>query len=95
MAEINQKLNPYNRKHQDLLDELMSDMAVLEVDTAGRVLLPKRLTEEMGISKEVDFVGRISEIRLWDKAARAADRKPKEEVAALAEELLGGASPQT
>ena len=90
MAEITQRLNPYNKEHQDLLDELMSDMAALEVDSTGRVLLPKRLIEEVGLGKEVEFVGRINEIRLWGKAARAADRKPKEEVASLAQKLLGG-----
>jgi len=95
MAEINQKLKTYNSKHQDLLDALMSDMAALEVDTAGRILLPKRLTEEVNISKEITFVGRVNEIKVWSKDFREKDRKPRDYVAALAEELLGNANPQT
>lgn len=92
MAFINQSLNPYNREHQTLRRELLRDMAALEVDAAGRILLPKRLTEKVGIGKEVIFAGQGNKIEVWDKATYEGGSLPEGDVASLAEKLLGNAA---
>jgi MraZ protein len=72
----------------------MRDMAALEVDAAGRILLPKRLTEKVSISKEVIFAGQGNKIEVWDKASYEGGSLPDVDVASLAEKLLGGANAQ-
>ncbi len=89
MEFINRSLNPYNKEDQMLRRELMRDMAALEVDAAGRILLPKRLTEKVGISKEVIFAGQGNKIEVWDKATYEGGSLPEVDVAALAEKRLG------
>ena len=93
MAFINRRLNPYSKEDQLLRRELLRDMAALEVDAAGRILLPKRLTEKVGVSKEVIFAGQGNKIEVWDKAAYEGGNLPEGDVAALAERLLGSAAP--
>ncbi|MDR3328852.1 MAG: hypothetical protein LBS63_01930 [Prevotellaceae bacterium] len=85
---IEQSLDPYDDEQQALSDELFRDMAPLEVDPAGRVLLPKRLIAKAGISKEVVFVGKNSRVKLWDKATYEGSSMPEPEVAALAKKYL-------
>ncbi len=43
--------------------------SILEVDTQGRVIIPKILKEYAKIEKEVVFVGLSNRIELWSKEA--------------------------
>ncbi len=86
---INKQLNPYNREHKLLRNTLFANMAKFEVDTAGRILLPKSLLEMVSIGKEVVFAGQGNKIELWDKTLLQSNRLSSEEAAALAEKILG------
>ena len=62
--------------------KLMRDfyMSIVEVveDKQGRFTLPNYLREELGISKDLIFIGMGKKIELWDKAvydAYVADRR--------------------
>jgi MraZ protein len=94
MSFINRSLNPYSKEDQLLRRELLRDMAALEVDTVGRILLPKRLAEKVGISKEVIFAGQGNKIEVCDKVSYEGSSLPEGDVAALAEKRLGSAIPQ-
>ncbi|MDR1227328.1 MAG: division/cell wall cluster transcriptional repressor MraZ [Prevotellaceae bacterium] len=89
MAFIDSRLNPYNKEHQALRRELFRNMAALEPDAAGRILLSKRLMDLAGISKEVVFAGQGDKIELWAKADYESCGIAAADTAALAERLLG------
>ncbi len=42
--------------------------AQLEIDKQGRVLIPTNLREFAGIEKEVELVGVLDRVEIWDKA---------------------------
>jgi MraZ protein len=91
MAFINKTLNPYNKEHQSLRRELFRNMAALDVDAAGRILVPKRLVELANINKEVVFAGQGDKIELWSKNDYECGGIADVDAAALAEKLLGNA----
>ncbi len=44
-----------------------SSAAGLEIDKQGRVAIPSSLKEYGGINKEVELIGSVSHIEIWDK----------------------------
>lgn len=68
VAFFEKNLDPYDDEQRQLIDDLFQNMDSLDVDVAGRILLPKRFIEKTGIRKEVTFVGTGNKIKLWDKA---------------------------
>ena len=88
------KLNPFNVEHKKLRHMMFANMRKLEVDTAGRILLPKDLLEKAGIGKEVVFAGQgNTKIELWDKTLLQSTRQSNEATAGAAlEKFLGNIS---
>jgi len=83
-------LNSFNPKIDKLKRLILAGSARLELDSAGRLLLPKNLIEMANISKEVVIQAQLNKIEIWDKAkyeayilANSAD------LADLANELFG------
>jgi MraZ protein len=85
---LEKSLDPYDDEQQLLIDSLFQNMDSLDVDAAGRILLPKRFIEKAGISKDVIFVGEGSKIKLWDKATYDSGVMSDEEAAALRRKYL-------
>lgn len=97
-------LETWNRKSQDMLSELNmfnveervfwqeynrgSAEIVLDEKT-GRIMIPKKLLDVVGIEKEAVFVGVGDEINLWDKDTYEAAAMPGDMVASLAQKFLG------
>ncbi|MDR0687323.1 MAG: hypothetical protein LBF55_01385 [Prevotellaceae bacterium] len=81
-------LDPYDDEQRQLIDDLFQNMDSLDVDAAGRILLPKRFIEKAGILKEVAFVGTGNKIKLWDKATYDKNVMQDEEAAALRKKYL-------
>ncbi len=48
----------------------------LELDAAGRVMVPSKLLEKAGVGKEVALIGVGNRLEIWDRAAwqRASDQ---------------------
>lgn len=66
-------------------------MKVVEVDAAGRLLIPKELCLFAGIDKELVLSSAINIIEIWDKQRyeQAIDDSTLD-FADLAEEVMGG-----
>lgn len=90
MAEIREKLNLFNSKHVDFLREFCRGTQEVEIDANGRVLLPRRLLEEVGIDKEMVMAAQDGMIQIWDVEAYARVAMGAEELGALAEEIFKG-----
>lgn len=68
MQSIN-KLNRFVRKNIDFIRLFMAGVKTIELDDAGRFLIPKDLLLYAGIDKDLVLSSSITKIELWDKAA--------------------------
>ena len=87
--EVKSKLNPFNRKHAAFWREYMRNRAVAEPDSKlGRISIPKRLMDSIGIGKEVVFCGSDHKIELWAKERYESSSIPQSEFLALTADIL-------
>lgn len=91
MAKIN-KLNRFVKKNNDFIRMFTAGVKTIEIDSAGRLLIPKDLVNFAGIDKDLVIAG-LNVIEIWDKARyeKAID-DPNGELAKLAEEVMGGSN---
>ena len=87
---IRAKTNPYNREHAQFVRAFFKGTAELNLDSNNRLLIPKRLLDEIGANKEVVLTGHYNKIELWPKDEYEQSVVTDEEFATLAEKILGG-----
>lgn len=89
MQKIN-KLNRFSRKNNDFVRRFTAGVKVIELDTTGRLLIPKDLIGFAGISKEIVLSSAINIVEIWDKVnyEKAIDDAAND-FADLAEEVMG------
>ncbi len=61
-------LNDFNPKAREFKRLFLNGATSVELDKAGRVLLPKMLTEYAGMDKELVLVGLGNKMELWSKS---------------------------
>lgn len=84
------KLNRFIKKNVDFIRKFMAGVKIVELDGAGRLLIPKDLVNYAGIQKEVVLGSVVNKIEVWDKVEyeQAVDYDP-DEFADLAEDVMG------
>ncbi len=84
------KLNRFVKKNVDFIRKFMAGVKHVELDSTGRLLIPKDLIKYGGITKEIMLASVVNKIEVWDRAEyeSAVDYDP-EEFADLAEEVMG------
>lgn len=89
MEKMNKK-NRFKKKNNDFIRRFSAGVKPVEIDSTGRLLIPKNLIEVAGITKEVVLSSAINIIEIWDKSAyeRVLD-ETAENFAELAEEVMG------
>ena len=86
--EVKSKLNMFNREHAAFWREYMRDRAVVEPDgKIGRLSIPKKLLESIGVTKEVVFSGNDYKIEIWAKEKFEASCISNDQYIALAEKI--------
>ena len=90
MKEVN-KLNRFVKKNNDFIRRFTAGVKVVELDSAGRLLIPKDLVGFSGITKDVVVSSQVSILEIWDKDKyeKAIDDATGD-FADLAEEVMGG-----
>ncbi|MCG1036109.1 division/cell wall cluster transcriptional repressor MraZ [Polaribacter sargassicola] len=89
MAKIN-KLNRFNKKNNDFIRRFTAGVKIVELDAAGRILIPKDLFAFAGIKKEVVMASSVNIIEIWDKEKyEKAINEAADDFADLAEEVMG------
>lgn len=84
------KLNRFVRKNNDFIRRFTAGVRVVEMDSAGRLLVPKDLAEFAGISKELVLASSIDFIEVWDEAKyESVIDASADDFAELAEEVMG------
>lgn len=89
MDKVN-KLNRFKKKNNDFIRRFTAGVRIIEVDTTGRILIPKDLTIFAGISKEIVVSTAINIMEIWDKENyEKAIEDATGDFADLAEEVMG------
>ena len=89
MQKVN-KLNRFKKKNNDFIRRFTAGLKQVEVDSAGRLLIPKDLVAFSGITKDIVVSSAINIIEIWDKDKyeKAIDDATGD-FADLAEEVMG------
>lgn len=89
MQKVN-KLNKFKKKNNDFIRRFTAGVKVVEIDSNGRLLIPKDLTVFAKISKNIVVSSAINIIEIWDKEnyEKAIDDATGD-FADLAEEVMG------
>lgn len=86
--EVKSELNFFNRSHAAFWREFMRDRAVVEPDAKlGRLSIPKKLLESIGVTKEVVFSGNDYKIEIWAKESFEQSAISNEEFLNIAGQL--------
>ena len=91
--EVMDKVNSLNRfvkKNNDFIRRFTAGVRVIELDTSGRLLIPKDLCQFAGIQKQIVLSSAINIIEIWDKDnyEKAIDDAASD-FASLAEDVMG------
>ncbi len=92
---IRSKINPYKKEHNEFLRNFYRGTAELVLDGNNRLLIPKRLIELVGITKELILAGQDSKIEIWPRDAYEKQEAGENEFAKLAEKIMDGPSQNT
>lgn len=85
------KLNRFKAKDLKFVRMFQSGAIKVQIDSNGRILLPKALMQHAGITKEIVLSANIDQFEIWDKSR--FDETMSEDwadFADLAEEVMSG-----
>ena len=92
LDRIRKRMNLYNREHNMFLRNFFKGTAEVSLDNNNRFLVPKRLMDLIGVSRDVVLAGQDGRIEIWAAEAYEKIGMPADDFADLAEKLLGGNS---
>ena len=84
-------LNDFNPKAREFKRLFLNGANIVELDAAGRMNIPKSLTEYAGIKRDLVFAAQGNKVELWDKATYQAHlQHAVASFSDLAAEVVGG-----
>ena len=84
------KLNLYKQKDREFVRRFNAGATEVELDSSGRLLLPKSLMAHAGVDKDAVLFGFSNRIEVWSKQEYNKYMKQgADDFAALAEEVMG------
>ncbi|GHV08477.1 transcriptional regulator MraZ [Bacteroidia bacterium] len=86
---LRKKLNRWNRDEDRLFRQLSSNVENLDIDSGGRILIPKRYMQMLNISDVVRFMGMDYTIELWNPAELEKSLMSPEEFEKNIQKYLG------
>jgi MraZ protein len=88
--QINSKLNRFIKKHNDFIRAYNAGLKELEIDSTGRILIPRDLAVFAEITGDIVVAAKLDCIEIWDKAKYdAIVSETQTNISDLAEEILG------
>jgi MraZ protein len=90
LEKIRKRMNQYNREHNMFLRNFFKGTAELTLDSNNRLLIPKRLMDQIGAGRDVILAGQDGRIEIWAADKYDSIDMPAEDFANLAEKLMGG-----
>lgn len=92
MDLLRNRLNRWNRAHQEIYRQFVSDVEMITLDGNGRFLIPKRYLKMADIEQEVKFIGMGDTIEIWSVARTAKPFMEPDDFGKALEEVMGGES---
>ena len=84
-------LNRFKKKNNDFIRRFTAGVKFIELDSNGRLLIPRDLIEFSNINREVTLSTSVNIIEIWDKSSyEKAIVDSRDDFAQLAEEVMGG-----
>ena len=85
------KLNDFDPKVRQFKLLFLGGATEVELDSAGRVLLPPSLKEHAGLNKDIVLASNIDKINIWDavKYKQFFDEFSSDAFSGLAQEVMG------
>lgn len=89
MKKVN-GLNRFKKKNNDFIRRFTAGVKIIEVDSNGRLLIPRDLYNFAGLEKELVLSSAINIVEIWDKENyESAIDDAADDFADLAEEVMG------
>ena len=88
MDALRQRLNRWNKQHQQVFRQFVSEVELLTLDGNGRFLVPKRYLRMADIDQDVKFVGMGDTIEIWSCQQAEQHHMNPEEFGEALEELM-------
>jgi len=92
---LRKKINPFKKEHNQFLRQYFKGMAELSIDANSRLLIPKRLLDEVKIDKEIIMAGQYGKIEIWAKDLYEKVGMGDETFAGMAEDIMEGLIDET
>ena len=91
IEEKMKKLNEFNPKVSQFRTLFVGGASYVDLDTAGRILLPPSLREYAGLGKDILLASDIDKIKIWDsgKYKQLFEEFSSDAFANLASEVMG------
>lgn len=88
VARLRSRLNRWDKDQQALFRQFVVDAERLDIDTNGRILIPKRYCQMTGIISDVRFIGVDNTIEIWANDALNKTLIPSEEFSSRIQALM-------
>ena len=89
MNKIDQ-LNRFNKKNIDFIRRFTAGVKMVDIDTNGRLLIPKDLIKHACIKKDIVLSAAVNILEIWDKNLyEEVIDEAKVDFSSLAEEVMG------
>ena len=95
LDELRARLNRWNAQQQMVFRQFVAGVDELPIDGNGRILIPRRLIAQLGITTDVRFIGMDDTIELWPKAQAEALLDNPDALGAALESLMDTSNPTT
>lgn len=94
LDDMRSRLNRWNSKQQMMLRQFVAGVDELVIDGNGRILIPKRLQQQINLQPGVRFIGMDDIIELWSQSEADSLLDNAAELGENLEQLLGGEAEQ-
>ena len=88
--QLRKRLNRWNAREQAVFRQFVSDAELVVPDGNGRILIPKRYLQMVGIHDDVRFIGMDNTIEIWAKERAEQPFMEPQEFSKALQDVLGG-----
>ena len=79
MDSLRSRLNRWNKQHQQVFRQFVSEVELVTLDGNGRFLIPKRFLRMADITQDIKFIGMGDTIEIWsNQKVEQQQMKPEE-----------------
>lgn len=86
------KLNDFDPKVREFRRYFLNGATIMELDSAGRLLIPQNLKDHAGLEKDIVLSSAVNKIEIWDKIKyqQFFESFSPESFSSLAQQVMAG-----